>query len=133
MGIHVGFCPVSLGSILSSLCTHSLLTLTPWIVPVGHSQTGSIVPTARRFCNAALQDFERGVRDWVTAGRPSTFKLAQEAEHQAAQAEFFQEGQALTPPPVNYLEDLREELPGAGAWWSGERKGKENQCPQAIP
>ncbi|KAG9096418.1 hypothetical protein FS749_008529 [Ceratobasidium sp. UAMH 11750] len=64
-------------------------------------------------CDAALQDFQCSVGDWVTLGTQSAHELAQEADHQVALAEFFEEGRAPTPPPVNYMEDLREEYGGA--------------------
>ncbi|KAG9100142.1 hypothetical protein FS749_016146 [Ceratobasidium sp. UAMH 11750] len=103
------------------------LDCTCWSLP-----DGEYCAYCEAVCNTALWDFKSGVRDWVTAGGPSAFELAQDAEHQVALAEFFEEGRAPTPPPVNYMEDLREEPPGAGVQWLGGRKGKENQHPCTI-
>ncbi|KAG8704705.1 hypothetical protein FRC08_002081 [Ceratobasidium sp. 394] len=85
-------------------------------------------------CDAALQDHECGVGDWLTLGAQSAFKQAQEVVHQATLAEFFEDGWAPTPPPINYMEDLREELPIARSWLSREKKGmgEENQCPHIL-
>ncbi|KAG8712165.1 hypothetical protein FRC08_014958 [Ceratobasidium sp. 394] len=60
------------------------------------------------------------------------FWACKEADHQAALAEFFEEDQAPTPPLINNMEDLGEELPGTGVRHSGGKKGKENHCPCAI-
>ncbi|KAG9076082.1 hypothetical protein FS749_012177 [Ceratobasidium sp. UAMH 11750] len=102
---------------------------TCWLLP-----NGEYCAYCEAVYNTALQDFECSVGDWLTLGEQSVFKLAQEAEHQAVLAEFFKEGQAPTPPPVNYMEDIGEELPGAGVPRS-ERvkgKGKENWCPRIL-
>ncbi|KAG9095002.1 hypothetical protein FS749_011313 [Ceratobasidium sp. UAMH 11750] len=90
-------------------------------------------------CEAALQDYENGVGEWLTLGAQSVYKLAQEAEHQPTLAELFEEDQAPTPissTPVepNFMEDLGEELPRTGTWRSKrvKGKGKENQCPRIL-
>ncbi|KAG8722572.1 hypothetical protein FRC08_000038 [Ceratobasidium sp. 394] len=115
------------------MCTLTLnfdpLDCTCWLLP-----DGEYCAYCEVVCDAALQDYQRSVRDWLILGTQSGFDLAQEADHQAVLAKFFEEGQAPTPPPVNYTEDLGEELLSSRSQWSGEKKGKgkENWHPHVL-
>ncbi|KAG9083671.1 hypothetical protein FS749_005845 [Ceratobasidium sp. UAMH 11750] len=105
---------------------HNPLDCMCWSLP-----DGEYCAYCEAVCDTALRDFEHGIRDWLLLGKQSVFELAQEAEHPAVLAEFFEEGQAPTPPPVNYMADLGEELPSVRTVWSERRKtdGKEKWHP----
>ncbi|KAG8678795.1 hypothetical protein FRC08_017510 [Ceratobasidium sp. 394] len=118
-----------------TLC-YNPLDCTCWAMP-----PGEYCLYCNKVCDAALADYEAGVGDWAVFGCKGTTELAEEAKHEAALAEFFEEGRAPTPhaeepqwesqgahnltPLTNFLQDLREEAP----WQcpSGGRQGQDKK------